>query len=225
MRRISLGFQWTSFVYAMANGPYRYSAGRIIVFAKEPVAGHVKTRLARDIGDEAALHIHQKMVNETIKMASQSALAKLELHVSGNLQHPLFQSIAEQQGIPVYLQQGSNLGEKMFSALNESLDNASYSVLIGTDCPVMSADYIEQAFHALDQGQDVVIGPAEDGGYVLIGASRVESSWFNNIDWGSQRVLEQSRQALISSAASFQELQPLWDIDHIGDLNRWRLCQ
>ena len=225
MRHISLEFQWTSCVYAMANGPYRYPAGRIIVFAKEPVAGHVKTRLARDIGDEAALHIHQKMVNETIEMASQSALAKLELHVSGNLQHPLFQSIAEQQGIPVYLQQGSNLGEKMFSALNESLDNTSYNVLIGSDCPAMSADYIEQAFHALDLGQDVVIGPAEDGGYVLIGASRVEVSWFNNIDWGSQRVLEQSRQALISSAASFQELQPLWDIDHIGDLNRWRLCQ
>ena len=113
----------------------------------------------------------------------------------------------------------------MFSALNLSLGDARYCILIGTDCPVMSADYLEQAFHALDQGLDVVIGPAEDGGYVLIGASRVEVSWFNNIDWGSQRVLEQSRQALISSAASFQELQPLWDIDQIGDLNRWRLCQ
>lgn len=209
----------------MTKRTYRYPAGKIIIFAKEPVAGRVKTRLAREIGDEAALRIHQKMVIDTVEMASQSALAKLELHVSGDLQHPLFQSIAEQKGIQVYLQQGSNLGERMFSALNESLDNASYSVLIGTDCPVMSADYIEQAFGALVQGQDVIIGPAEDGGYVLIGASRVEASWFNNIDWGSQRVLEQSRQALISSAARFLELQPLWDIDHIGDLNRWRLCQ
>ena len=225
MRRISLEFQWTSFVCAMADGPYRYPAGRIIVFAKEPVAGHVKTRLARDIGDEAALRIHQEMVNETVAMASQSALAKLELYVSENLQHPLFQSIAKQQGIQVYLQQGSNLGERMFSALNESLGNASYCILIGTDCPVMSADYIEQAFDALEQGQDVVIGPAEDGGYVLIGASRVEACWFNNIDWGSQRVLEQSRQALISSAANFQQLQPLWDIDQLSDLQRWRLCQ
>ena len=225
MRRISLVFQWTSCVYAMADGPYRYPAGRIIIFAKEPVAGHVKTRLARDIGDAAALGIYQKMVNETIEMASQSSLAKLELYVSGDFQHPLFQSIAEQQGIQVNLQQGCNLGERMFSALNQSLADASYSILIGTDCPVMSADYIEQAFHTLEQGQDIVIGPAEDGGYVLIGASRVEACWFNNIDWGSQRVLEQSRQALISSATNFQELQPLWDIDQLTDLQRWRLCQ
>lgn len=209
----------------MANGPYRYPAGRIIIFAKEPVAGNVKTRLARDIGDEAALRIHQEMVNGTIEMASQSALAQLQLYVSGDYQHPLFQSIAQQQGIQVYLQQGSNLGERMFSALNESLDDASYCILIGTDCPVMSADYIDQAFDALEQGQDVVIGPAEDGGYVLIGASRVEASWFNNIDWGSKRVLEQSRQALISSAAKFQQLQPLWDIDQLSDLQRWRLYQ
>ena len=87
----------------------------------------------------------------------------------------------------------------------------------------MTADYLKQAFHILEKGMDAVIGPAEDGGYVLIGASRIDISWFNNIDWGSQHVLAQSRQRLTANNARYEELQQLWDVDHIDDLHRWRL--
>lgn len=207
----------------MAEHQFSSPAGKILVFAREPVAGHVKTRLARSIGDQAAVQFHQEIVTKTVDMAANSGLAELELHVSGNMEHPFFRSLADQYSMRICLQEGNDLGEKMFYALKKALDHASYCILIGTDCPVMTADYLKQAFHILEKGMDAVIGPAEDGGYVLIGASRIDISWFNNIDWGSQHVLAQSRQRLTANNARYEELQQLWDVDHIDDLHRWRL--
>ena len=207
----------------MAEHQFSSPAGKILVFAREPVAGHVKTRLARSIGDQAAVQFHQEIVTKTVDMAANSGLAELELHVSGNMEHPFFRFLADQYSMRICLQEGNDLGEKMFYALKKALDHASYCILIGTDCPVMTADYLKQAFHILEKGMDAVIGPAEDGGYVLIGASRIDISWFNNIDWGSQHVLAQSRQRLTANNARYEELQQLWDVDHIDDLHRWRL--
>lgn len=207
----------------MAEHQFNSPAGKILIFAREPIVGNVKTRLARSIGDQAALQFHQEIVTKTVEMAANSGLAELELHVSGNMEHPFFRSMAEQYGMRICLQEGNDLGEKMFYALNQSLDHTSYCILIGTDCPVMTANYLKQAFDLLEKGLDAVIGPAEDGGYVLIGASRVDISWFKNIDWGSQHVLAQSRQRLTANNARYGELPQLWDVDHIDDLHRWRL--
>lgn len=208
----------------MAELAYRYPTAKIIVFAKEPIQGQVKTRLAESIGDAAALRVHEQMVETTVKMVSGSGLAELELFVSGYPGHPLFKSLADEYGIQVCSQHGNDLGERMFHALEQSLDTARYCILIGCDCPVMTPGYIELALCDLEQGRDVVIGPAEDGGYVLFGATRAELSWFKNIDWGSHRVLDQSRQRLRASNASYDELLQLWDVDQVEDLHRWRLC-
>ena len=208
----------------MDESLFSYPAGKILIFAREPIKGRVKTRLACDIGDQAAMRIHQEMVQITTEMVSNSGLAEFELHVSGDNEHPLFKSLADQYGMRVRSQKGKDLGERMYHALKQSLHRASFCILIGTDCPVMTADYIKQAFHALEKGFDAVIGPAEDGGYVLIGASRVDLSWFNNIEWGSEHVLAQSRERLIASNGNYEELQQLWDVDQIDDLHRWRLC-
>lgn len=207
----------------MVEHLFSYPAGKILIFAREPIQGRVKTRLASDIGDQAAMRIHQEMVNITTEMVSNSNLAEFELYVSGDTEHPFFKSLADQHGIRVRSQKGKDLGERMYHALKQSLNHASFCILIGTDCPVMTAEYLKQAFHALENGLDAVLGPAEDGGYVLIGASRVDASWFKNIEWGSQHVLAQSRERLKACNAIYEELQPLWDVDQIDDLHRWRL--
>ena len=208
----------------MADDHFTYPAGKIIVFAREPVAGSVKTRLANSIGDKEALHIYREMVNKTVEMVSKSGLSELELYVTGDIKHPMFKFLAGKYGIRVCAQTGKDLGERMFRALKQSLDNASYCILIGSDCPVMTAAYLKQAFRLLENGLDAVLGPAEDGGYVLFGATRADISWFNDIDWGSQNVLAQSRQKLTAGNASYEELQPLWDVDEIEDLQRWQNC-
>jgi rSAM/selenodomain-associated transferase 1 len=187
------------------------------------VVGKVKTRLASSIGNDAAVKIHIEMLKNTVEMACDSYLAKVELHVSGNKNHSLFQALVRQYGITVHLQRGKDLGERMFYALQHSLDNGGYCLLIGTDCPVMTTDYLASALDILEQRQDVVLGPSEDGGYVLIGARQVQISWFSDIPWGGHHVLELSRQKIIASGTSYRELQPLWDIDRIQDLRRWRL--
>ena len=112
---------------------------------------------------------------------------------------------------------------KYLYAFQQSLDHGGYCLLIGTDCPVMTTDYLACALDNLEQRQDVVLGPSEDGGYVLIGARQVQRSWFTGIPWGSHDVLERSRQKIIASGMRYAELQPLWDIDHMQDLQRWLL--
>ena len=209
----------------MNDRRYSNPAGRIIIFAKEPVMGRVKTRLASSIGDDAALQLHVKMVTQTVEMVTNSGIADAELHVSGDIDHPLFQSLSSRFDIPLRRQHGDNLGERMHRALKTSLEEREFSVLIGTDIPAMSGQYIASAFAAVEQGVDIVIGPAEDGGYVLLGASRVDAGWFEGIDWGSPAVLQQSRQKVSASGASYKELPPLWDVDYLQDLQRWQLLQ
>lgn len=218
-----MAFLQISWLCAMTNHNFRYPEGKIIVFAKEPVLGKVKTRLARAIGEAGALQFHEDMLRHTLEMVCQYNLASVELHVSGNPDHPLIQSLSSEFNIAVYAQKGEDLGEKMFFALEQSLGNSNYSVLIGTDCPVMGVDYLFKALKALARGQDAVIGPAEDGGYVLIGARKINKNWFSDISWGSSEVMEQSRSKIQSYGARIEELQTLWDVDQIEDLQRWQV--
>jgi len=202
---------------------FKYPSAIILVFAKAPIEGKVKTRLASSIGDEAALRFHVQMLERTLEMVCKYKLARVELHVSGNPEHPLIQSLAKQYGIRVRLQQGGDLGERMYHALEQSLHGSRYCVLIGTDCPAMNVDYLANALTALVRGQDAVLGPAEDGGYVLIGVQRLSRDWFSDIAWGSRNVFEQSRQKIMAKGAQLEELQTLWDVDQITDFQRWQL--
>ncbi len=207
----------------MIKTDFKYPSAKIIVFAKAPVEGAVKTRLARSIGNQAALRFHEQMLERTLEMVCEHKLASVELHVSGNPDHPMIQSLAQQHGIVVRPQQGSDLGERMHHALEQSLLSCRYCVLIGTDCPEMNVDYLANAFTALVRGQDAVLGPAEDGGYVLIGARQLNRNWFSDIAWGSRHVLGQSRQKIMADGAQLEELQTLWDVDRIADFQRWQL--
>ncbi len=207
----------------MINKDFKYPSTKILVFAKAPEEGKVKTRLASSIGDKAALSFHEQMLERTLETVCKYKLASVELHVSGNTDHSLIQSLAIQYDIIVRAQYGSDLGERMYYALEQSLLGCRYCVLIGTDCPAMNVDYLANAFTALIRGQDVVLGPAEDGGYVLIGVRQASRDWFNDIAWGSRHVLEQSRQKILANGAQLEELQTLWDVDQITDFQRWQL--
>jgi len=200
----------------------RYPNGKIIIFARVPLAGAVKTRLASSLGDEQALQVYLQLLRQTVQRASASALAAVEVHVTGDPGHPVFTSLAAEYAIKIRCQRGNNLGQRMYSALARCLDSSCCCLLIGTDCPNITAEYLGEAFSILEQEQDVVIGPAEDGGYVLIGARRVEKEWFNNIPWGSRQVLQASRGKLAADKVNYSELKTLWDIDRVDDYHRWQ---
>ncbi len=194
---------------------WRYPRSRILVFARAPVKGRVKTRLIPALGEAGATALYERLLQQTLGMVRHSRLAPAALYCTPDVQHGFFQ---KQSGdFSLCVQQGRDLGERMATALAETLRNASMAILIGSDCPAMDAAYLNAAFLALDE-HDVVIGPAEDGGYVLVGMKAPCTALFENIDWGSERVLAQTRTALQRAGLSWQELAPLPDIDDENDL-------
>jgi rSAM/selenodomain-associated transferase 1 len=140
----------------------------------------------------------------------------IAIYTTPDIQHPYIKNLSQQYSTTLHCQQGKDLGERMHHALAESLQHYKKSILIGSDCPEMDIKYIEKAFKALSQHDkvtDIVLGPAEDGGYVLIGASRIHAELFNNINWGTESVLQQTLKKIDSMGYRYQLLNTLRDID------------
>ncbi|MBI5461445.1 MAG: TIGR04282 family arsenosugar biosynthesis glycosyltransferase [Gammaproteobacteria bacterium] len=217
----------------------RYPQARILVFCKPPIPGQAKTRLIPALGAQGAADLHAELVRATLARAVRSELAPVELWVSAEPEHAFFQQMHAEFACAVLTQHGDDLGARMAQALETALADAEFAVLIGTDCPALDADYLAQACAALadradrTDGADAVLGPAEDGGYVLIGLRRFDrrsgprsdrgfdySALFADIPWGTSAVLEQTRQRLAGLGWSVRELPALWDVDRPEDLPR-----
>jgi rSAM/selenodomain-associated transferase 1 len=186
----------------------------LILFARQPVAGQVKTRLEPALGIEGTLALYQRLLNKQITLVSQYLNANCQLWVEGDSAHEDF---AEFKGL-AFQQYGDDLGLRMSNALGNALGQHSNAILIGCDCPEYSHEYFDRAFLALEQGADVVLGPAMDGGYVLVGLRRAEQALFHGIEWGSDVVLKQTRERIKTLGLTCYELETLNDIDEPQDL-------
>ena len=193
----------------------------IIIFAKAPVAGKVKTRLHAILNPEQAAALHQSLVEKTVSRLVRNKLYDVECHCAPDCTHGFFLTLKKQYRIGLQEQQGADLGQRMSHAMNEALKHYRKVILIGTDAPGVDQDYIQKALNALDDDV-VVIGPAEDGGYVLIGMSRYYPEIFEEIEWGSAQVLRQTRERLDESEAQYALLETLWDIDRPEDWERYQ---
>lgn len=139
---------------------------------------------------------------------------------SDDVQHDFICHASATHGITKQQQIGADLGEKMFNALNATLKTSNKAILIGSDCPEIDTDYIHLAIQKLDT-VDVVIGPATDGGYVLIAARKITAEIFNDINWGGSQVLQQTKKQLQQSSLSWCLLPALTDIDTAADLQQF----
>lgn len=153
-------------------------------------------------------------------LLKRAHIAEWDLWVTSNSSHKDFVSICNKKNI--YLQSGQDLGARMAGAIQQTLQDEQLEsvILIGTDCPALTIDYLEQALLALESGSDVVLGPAEDGGYVLIGMRRAIPAVFAGIPWGSDQVLTRTLEALAADGLSYSLLERLWDVDRPEDLAR-----
>lgn len=202
---------------------YKYPNGRILIFAKAPVAGEVKTRLQTILTADQCAHLQRKLIERTLDTAINSDICPIELWCSVNTTHPFFSQCRDRYAIPLASQHGDNLGERMFTALQQTLQSADFAIVIGCDCVALNATHLEQAGDSLaQQHYSVVLAPAEDGGYALIGARQADQQLFNNVDWGTDTVLESTRQNLAAMDCQWHELATLWDIDRPSDLQRLR---
>lgn len=192
---------------------------KILIFAKAPIPGQVKTRLTPAITPTQAAKLHEQLFHHTLNTVQQTQLAPIEIWTALEHTHPMFQTY-QQQNIPIHQQQGKTLGERLNHATQQTLKNSKKVIVIGSDCAILTKHYIQQAIIKLTTKNDCIIGPAEDGGYVLIGLQKHHPEIFNNINWGTNTVLKQTQQQLNKIKWSHQLLPTLWDIDRIEDVKR-----
>ncbi len=190
------------------------------IFARAPVQGQVKTRLAAGIGEQQACEVYNRLLVNTVKN-SRSENWEVELWCAPDTHHWVFKSLAEQYGLRLKTQCGEGLGERMLYALSEGGKVADKVVLIGTDCPVISAGYVEQAFEVISV-KNIVFGPVEDGGYILVGAGEVNQDMFSDVGWSVADTLAQNIAAIERCNLSYGLLPQLWDVDVTDDLKRWQ---
>lgn len=196
---------------------------RILIFTRVPRVGEVKTRLIPALGPEGACAFHVASLQHTVERLANARLAPIELCVTPDTDDRELLALAADFDCDFSLQQGDDLGQRMAHAARQALLHAESVVLIGTDAPLLDAAYLEQAVMQLDQGADAVMGPAEDGGYVLLGLRRFYPELFSDMPWGGEQVARCTRQRCARLGIRLAELSLLWDVDCPQDL--LRLCE
>lgn len=192
------------------------STEALIIFVKNAELGKVKTRLAAQIGAERALEIYNLLLQRTQVTASATE-ADLRVYYSEFIPEVDLWNLSVHSK---HLQDGDSLGERLVHAINESFNEGYKKVaIIGSDCPYLHSTHINKAFQELDE-VDVVLGPARDGGYYLIGMNRMHEHLFYNKSWSSEHLFDQTLDDLIQHGLSWYELPILSDIDTLEDLER-----
>jgi len=187
----------------------------VLVFQKNEVLGKVKTRLAAGVGEEQALEIYRQLLAKTylaLRDISVSITTYFSEFIPDNPIHS-----AENKLVQV----GQDLGERMKNAFAENFElGIEKIVLIGTDCPSLEGIHLSQAFEALDQS-DLVLGPARDGGYYMIGMKRRTDFLFEGITWSTELVLSQTLSLAAEQGLQTSLLPVLEDIDTLEDWERY----
>jgi rSAM/selenodomain-associated transferase 1 len=206
-------------------GAWMFPDACLLIFAKAPEPGKVKTRLlpAIDAAQAAALQI--RLLFETLERVHRQRLCPVQLWCCPSTRDPVFESAATRYPISLHTQVGSDLGARMERAISINLETSTAALLIGCDCPSLTQEDLIAAFSALHQGSDVVLGPAEDGGYALIGLSRPVPELFGDIRWGTDEVLSETRSRIRRLGLRCFETRLQWDIDRPEDLERYRLSR
>lgn len=185
-----------------------------IIFIKNPQKGKVKTRLAADIGDNAAMEVYLELTRLTRE-------AMMQVDCDRHVYYSTF--VDDDDAWPLthfhkHIQRGEDLGERMSHAFGKCFDHgASRVVIIGSDCAELTAAHVQRAFDALD-AHDFVIGPANDGGYYLLGMKEYHPEVFEEITWSTHSVFADTLKNIQDLAMSVEVLEQLIDVDYLSDL-------
>jgi len=196
------------------------SINHLIIFVKNPELGKVKTRLAKTIGDEKALHIYKLLLEQTFQI-TLPVLAEKKVYYSEFIQNiDQFNDLIYEKHIQV----GEGLGDKMYHAFKHSFGEWAHKVIIiGSDCFELNSGIIEEAFKALEEN-DYVLGPAKDGGYYLLGMKALNRAVFENKEWSTENVFLDTLLDIKNQKKSHYLLPTLSDVDReedLGDLRRY----
>jgi len=200
----------------------------LIVFARKPVKGKVKTRLAKVVGCYRAMEVYRFLLMRTLRELQTIKGVRKILMIADPLDIPWFRRQLFCRDWIVRPQTGGDLGRRMQQAFSYELRRSGSVVLVGSDIETIQAKDVIQTFTLLGQGIETVIGPALDGGYWLVGRSNCDADIFNDIKWGTSQVFSKTKKKLESAGSSYCEISQRKDIDSSSDLdwyflNRLRL--
>jgi rSAM/selenodomain-associated transferase 1 len=203
----------------MASATPEPVAVAVAILAKAPVPGAVKTRLIPALGADGAAALQARLIERTVETACAAAIGPLTLWVTPAPPDAYFTALASRLPIALAAQPDGDLGARMLAACQAADASA---IVIGTDCPALTPAHLREAANVLRGGSDVVVIPAEDGGYVLIGARQPQPGLFSGMTWGVDTVMAETRRRLAHHGLTWRELPPLWDVDRPEDLLRLR---
>jgi uncharacterized protein len=187
----------------------------LMIFIKNPIAGKVKTRLAKTIGEQQALEIYKDMLSHTLKISSTVDGTDKIVYYSDFIDD---RDEWAESGFFQALQQGADLGDKMGIAFNENfIKGYKKIIIIGSDCLELNSALIVKAFKSLDE-HDAVIGPVVDGGYYLLGMNQANERLFRNKQWSTETVCQSTIADLEAGNLRYALLETLNDIDEEADL-------
>lgn len=183
----------------------------LIIFVKNPVPGTVKTRIARTAGNERAAEVYQHLLRHTQEITQQLTVHRVVYY--GDFVNP----DDGWNGYDKQLQVDGDLGKRMREAFRQQFEQkASRVIIIGSDCLEITSDHIEQAFLALNDAE-VVIGPATDGGYYLLGMKQLYPFLFENMPWSQPELRQLTELTLLQHGLTVERLEELTDIDEWAD--------
>ncbi|GAB3641831.1 TIGR04282 family arsenosugar biosynthesis glycosyltransferase [Spirosoma arcticum] len=188
----------------------------LIIFVKNPIPGTVKTRIARTVGNERATEVYRHLLRYTQEITRQLTCHRVVYYGD-------FVNLDDGwNGYDKQLQSGQTLGERMLTAFREQFEQGANrvapdrAVIIGSDCLSITPTHIERAFLALDEA-DVVIGPATDGGYYLLGMKQLHPFLFEGMPWSQPELRQLTERAIVQNGLTFERLEELTDIDEWTD--------
>ena len=188
-----------------------FNSQALIIFARKPEAGKVKTRLSATIGNEKALAIYIRLLEHTRHIVNELSCEKYVF-----LTHEKHDDFWN--GFNHELQLEHSLGDRMSHAFALLFKKGhKHVIIIGTDCPDITPEIVEEAFRQLSSN-DIVIGPAEDGGYYLLGMNRYHATLFQDIQWSSEVVYNQTIEKINDNNLSYYNLPELSDVDEEKDV-------
>ena len=192
---------------------------QVAVFARVPLEGRVKTRLAHEVGASEALRVYRQLLESTLSRL-EPLNCPLQLYADG----PGLEDMARQFDMNAMVQQGAGLGMRMANTFDELLQESYAAAIVGVDIPLLDAEYVTDAFEVLaDSDVDVVLGPTEDGGYCLIAMNQFHRALFEDISWGTSEVCAQTMARASARGLGLKCARTLWDVDRLSDLERLRV--
>lgn len=186
------------------------------VFTKAPDLGRVKTRMQPVFSPELSLQLHCELVDFVLGEWNRANICPLNLLVAGS-KKTFLKTFPQWQNLMITEQRGDNLGERLYCGLMSGLEHSRGVLLVGSDCPFIDKKYLVNVCEALAL-HDVVIGPASDGGYVLLALKHNYQALFCDIDWGGAEVFMQTIEKINQLSLTCHQLPVLPDIDRPQDL-------